>query len=221
MPDVGGPPSITLLQAVLTFSGVLLAPVMGTIAGLLSRSGLQRKQQEAEYKIKRLDLIEKAISVGRSVSNTLLVDIDVSFAQAEYLRVLNSLSEPEPPSEQDLLPFERYKLPIRLLILPKPTSISGWISSFFFYIYLICGIFYLMFGILTLTVPSLSVRAEEAPAREVDLMGLSIGGVIASLAICAVARFWAIRAAKATIRRDREKFRREIGPEGIPPAAHT
>jgi hypothetical protein len=101
-----GPLNITLIQAVLAFSGALLAPIIGTIAALLSRSELQRKQQEAEYNIKRLDLIDKTITVGKSISNTLRVEIDVSLAQSEYARVLNSLSEPPPPSEQDLLPFE-------------------------------------------------------------------------------------------------------------------
>ena len=79
MPDAtGGSLSITLLQTILTFSAALLAPIIGTIAGLLSRSTLQRRQQETEYKLKRLDLIDRTIDVGKSVSNTTGINIDIS-----------------------------------------------------------------------------------------------------------------------------------------------
>jgi hypothetical protein len=131
MADVGGnSPNIILIQAVLTFSGVVLAPVIGTIVGLVSRSDLQRRQQETDYNIKRLDLIEKSISVGKTLSNALGVEIDVSQAQSEYTRVLTSLSAPV--SRSDLLPFKRHPFPLSLIMLPRPASIGGWIASLFF-----------------------------------------------------------------------------------------
>jgi hypothetical protein len=223
MPDpVGGPPSITLLQAVLTFSGALLAPVIGTIAGLLSRSSLQRKQQEAEYKIKRLDLIDRAIGVGKTLSNSLGINIDISLAQGEYIRILRSIPESKPPPEQDLLPFERHSFPVRLLILPRPTSISGWIASTLFYMYLISAPLFL------LTATSLSEFETRSPyslefseRRNKVLRTQMIIMPAGSLLIAAGARFWAIRVAKATIRRDRERFQRETNPEATTPLVHN
>jgi hypothetical protein len=207
MADAGGsPPSITLLQAVLTFSGALLAPVIGTIVALLSRSDLQRRQQEIEYNIKRLDLIDKTITVGKSMSNILGIDIDVSLAQTSYTRVLNSLSEPTPPSEQDLLPFERYRLPMRLLMLPRPTSISGWIASFLFYIYLVSAFISVPAFFFEKSVPPPTSVSPEIIERYYELQ---IGLLAGSLGIAIVARFWAIRAAKASVRRSRERFQRE------------
>jgi hypothetical protein len=212
MADTAVPSALTLLPTVLTVSGVLLAPVIGALASLLSRSDLQRKQQEVEYKIKRLEMIEKAISIGKSISNNLATSVDVSLAESEYLRVLKSLPEPEPPSEQDLLPFERHSLPIRLLMIPKPLSISGWIAGFLFYIYLVTAV-------LTLFIPlaDLEVATSTGMSREYDTNLLRFLNPILSLVIAVSARYWAIRTAKATIRHASETFRRETAPEAEAP----
>ena len=178
----------------LTFSGALLAPIIGTIASLLSRSTLQRKHQETEYTIKRLDLIDRAIGVGKSVSNTLGTNVDVSLAQAEYMRILRSIPEIAPSQEQDLLPFERHSFLVRLLMLPRPSSISGWIASTLFYIYLIYTPIFVLYYSL-----GFSERVNDDLGPEI-----LIGTLVISLLIVAGARFWAIRAAKAALRRDRE-----------------
>ena|SRR5271170_8053056 len=118
MPDAGAAPSIALLQTILTVAGVVLAPAIGVVAGLLSRPGIQRRQQEAEYKLKRLELIEKSITVGKSLSNSLNASVDISLVTAEYTKVVNSLSEPVPPSAADrMLSFEQHRLPLRLFLV--------------------------------------------------------------------------------------------------------
>jgi hypothetical protein len=209
MADTASAPSITLLQAVLSFSGVVLAPVIGTIAALLSRSAMQRRQQEIEYKIKRLDLIEKAVSVGHAISNNLQVTVDVSVAHGEYLKILNSLYEPEPPTEHELLPFERHSFPLRLLMLPKPTSVSGWIAIVVFYIYLVTG---LMSPVIFLSEHASSLSPEKTEEFDRFRTVSIIINVIVSFVLCALARWWAIRAAKASIRRDREAFEQTASP---------
>src|SRR5882757_3943796 len=55
MADATVSSSITLLQTILTFSGALLAPIIGTAASLISRSPLQRRQQAIEYRVKQLE----------------------------------------------------------------------------------------------------------------------------------------------------------------------
>jgi hypothetical protein len=112
MPDTPASP-ITLFPAVLTFSAALLAPVIGAVVGLLSRTSLQRKQQETEYNIKRLELIEKIVGVGKSLSSDLGISVDTSLARSEYLRIVASVSEPEPPSIHTSLSMERHRLPVR------------------------------------------------------------------------------------------------------------
>jgi hypothetical protein len=147
MADVAGTgiPGIALLPAELALAGVLLAPVIGAIASLLSRPSLQRRQQELDYRKSQLDMIEKALTVGKSVSNTLGVQIDVSAVETEYRRVLSSITAPEhvgvePAAGMQATAFSAFvkrPLVLRLLWLPRPQSLVGWIVASFYYITLV------------------------------------------------------------------------------------
>ena len=52
---------------------------------------------------------------------------------SEYLRILSSIVEPEPPPPDKQLPFELLPFPVRMFLLPRPASLTGWIASSFFY----------------------------------------------------------------------------------------
>jgi hypothetical protein len=70
-------------------------PFLGDAAGTLIRPSLQRKQQEAEYLLKRLELLEKTLSVGKSVSNRLHVRLDVYEVVAEYRSIVEKIETSE------------------------------------------------------------------------------------------------------------------------------
>jgi hypothetical protein len=202
MADAAGPPGIPLIQAVLTFSGALLAPIIGTIASLLSRSDLQRRQQETEYKMARFALLEKAITLGNALSDISKKRIDLSVAESEFLRLLSSLSEPAPPSPLDTLPFERRPFLIRIFMVPRPHSISGWIASSAFYIFLLYSFIGLMYPYISL---------QSGIPLDIFESSIVMLGFLVMLLISFLARRWAIRSAKAAIRRARDQFERETG----------
>ena len=101
MADATVSSSITLLQTILTFSGALLAPIIGTAASLISRSPLQRRQQAIEYRVKQLELFDKAVSVGKSLSEALGKPFDGSIIEAEYYKLIRQLPEQPPPSAEE------------------------------------------------------------------------------------------------------------------------
>jgi hypothetical protein len=210
MPDAAASP-VTLFPAFLTFSGALLAPIIGVVVGLLSRTSIQRRQNEVEYNIKRLELIDKIIVVGKSLSNHLDIYVDISGAQSEYFRIMASLTESEPPSVNAMLSFEQHDLPIRLFMLPIPKSMVGWIATFTYYINVLVAIFLLIAMFLASEVQrETRVLGEPFPIYLIILVLLAY--MLVPLLIAVAARFWAIRVAKATMRRDREKFERETTP---------
>jgi len=134
MADATASSSIALLQTSLTFSGALLAPIIGTAASLFSRSPLQRRQQAIEYRVKQLELFDKAVSVGKSLSEALGKPFDGSVIEAEYYKLIRQLPEQPPPSIEESA-YEQQNFFMRLFWLPHPQTISGWIASSLYYIY--------------------------------------------------------------------------------------
>jgi len=166
-----------------------------------------------------LELIDKVIVVGKSLSNHLGINVDISRAQSEYLRIIASLSEPEPPSVTETLPFEQHHLPVRLFVLPMPTSMIGWIATFTYYINVLVAILLIIVVPFSMYHLLQIFRMSGATISGGDIIASVIASfmyVLVPLLIAVLARFWAIRVAKATIRRDREKFERETTPQHTP-----
>jgi hypothetical protein len=166
-----------VLPAMLALTGVLLAPVIAAIANFLSRPSLQRRQQVLDYKKSQLDLIDKALTVGKSVSDTLGVQIDVSAVEIEYHRILSSLSEPEPTDDMvmvgrraAIVAFSAFlKRPwfFRLLWLPRPQSFGAWVATSAYYVLML---YWIMF-IGTIVVPLLTTnRPAYIPATSKALL---------------------------------------------------
>ena len=142
MPDAVGSKDV-LLPAVLAFAGVVLAPIIGVTANLLSRPAtLRRKQQETDYYLQKLALIEKTISVGTLISHSLRTDVDVSAILEEYQKMVQSLVYIDRKPEEYTLPLERHTFVIRVLMLPKPSTTSGWITLSVYYVSLMIMVTY-------------------------------------------------------------------------------
>jgi hypothetical protein len=204
MADPTASSSIALLQTILTFSGALLAPIIGTAASLFSRSPLQRRQQELEYRVRQLELFDKAVSVGKSLSDAIGKPFDGAIIEAEYYRLVRQLPEKPPPTVEESA-YEQRNFLMRLFWLPHPQTISGWIASSLYYIYAMMFVVSLVSICLYHTVlPDVLSYLDEKD----DPLQLYINPVV-SLAIALPARYWAIRSAKQAARRESARFDRE------------
>jgi hypothetical protein len=182
------------LKIVLGFAGALLVPIVGAIASFLARTGTQRRLQEIELRKAQLDLIEKTVTVGRTISNALKASFDLSTLETEFLRIVISIPERVPPPPGQPMPFEESPLPIRIFRLPRPASLTGWMLSAAFYLFLIyLAIFVGWYG---------------GTAVDDDRLGLALK--IAVLCVCVaiiwLARYLAIRSARTALVRARSKY---------------
>jgi len=205
MADATVSSSITLLQTILTFSGALLAPIIGTAASLISRSPLQRRQQAIEYRVKQVELFDKAVSVGKSLSEALGKPFDGSIIEAEYYKLMRQLPEQPPPSAEELRASQHRNFLVRLFWLPHPQTISGWIASSLFYIYSVMFFVTLVsIGLYFTILPDVaSYLGQEDEPLQVYF------NPIMSLLIAVPARYWAIRNAQQAMRRETARFDRE------------
>lgn len=204
MADPTASSSIALLQTILTFSGALLAPIIGTAASLFSRSPLQRRQQAIEYRVKQLELLDKAVNVGKSLSEAAGKPFDGTIIEAEYYKLIRQLPEQPPPTIEQSA-YEQRNFLMRLFWLPHPQTISGWIATTLFYIY---GLMFIVTGISVglyfSVLPDVMSYMDEGD----DPMQFYINPVV-SLAIALPARYWALRNAKQAMRRESARFDRE------------
>ncbi|HEY4471038.1 MAG TPA: hypothetical protein VGN21_07690 [Stellaceae bacterium] len=204
MADATVSSSITLLQTILTFSGALLAPIIGTAASLISRSPLQRRQQAIEYRVKQLELFDKAVSVGKSLSDALGKPFDGSIIEAEYYKLMRQLPE-QPPSAEEFPADVQRNFLMRFFWLPHPQTISGWIASTLFYIYGVMFVISLTsIGLYFTVLPDVLNYLGEGD----EPLQLYINPAV-SLAIALPARYWAIRNTRQAMRRETARFDRE------------
>jgi hypothetical protein len=185
------------LKTVLGFVAALLVPIVGAIASFVSRTGTQRRLQEIDLRKARLDLLEKTVAVGQTISNTLKASIDLSTLKTEYLRIVVSIPEPEPPSPGQPMPFEESPLPIRIFLLPRPASLTGWMLSAAFYLFL----FYLVIFVVL-------YAGTIGDADRLDLV-LKIFVLCACAVVIWFVRYLAIRSARTALVRAREKYDRD------------
>jgi hypothetical protein len=118
-----GLPNITLVQvqAVLGFIAALAAALAAPVFGFFARP----QQRHIDYKMRQLELIEKALAVGQGLSNLQQREVDVSMINTEYLKVISALPEPKQISDDELfgptsprflrVPRNRYISPYFLL----------------------------------------------------------------------------------------------------------
>jgi hypothetical protein len=191
-------PNITLVQAVLGFIAALAAALAAPLIGFFSRP----QQRYMDYKVKQLDLIEKALAVGKSLSNVQANPVDVSMLNTEYLHAISSLSEPQPISDEEVFGTRAYAL--RLISIPSKQYTSDS-ASFWYWVYAAwCFI-------------SVAAAAYELEGM-FQMFGLHVGEPLRivilfinpplSLLLVAWARHWAIKSAKLALQRDNERVAR-------------
>jgi hypothetical protein len=95
---------------------------------------------------------------------------------------------------------------MRLVWLPYPQTVSGWIASTLFYIYL-CMFFFTLIsiGLYHTIFPDITKFLGEG---EDELFQLYANPII-SLLIVVAARYWAVHSARAALRGERARFNRE------------
>jgi hypothetical protein len=185
----------TTLKAVIGILAAVVAPLAGTVGAFLSRTSIQQKQQEIDFKKKRLELIEATVKVGQLMSDSLKCRLDLSSIETEFLRIVVSLPEPEPMDQRRT--FELSPLHIRIFRLPRPGTLAGWIASSIFYVFLCYLLIFIgWYGI------------EGLPDDDQGLILVLIVAV-ACLFIIGCARYLAIHWAWAAAERERDRYNRE------------
>jgi hypothetical protein len=211
MPNGDGLQTIALMPAILGFSGALLAPVIGTVASLLSRSPAQRKQQEAEYLTERLTVLEKAISVGQLLASATGTTSDFSLIRTEYLRLIFAISEKRAPAEDDLVALRQRPFVLRMLSLPHPRSLMAWIltATFYIFIVLLLAMCVIVLGVVRRNIVE---RTDTGASGVGYIIGTFIGAILMVLPfvlLILASRSLAFRISKALSRHERDQFDRE------------
>ena len=120
-----------LTPAIIT---AVLTPVAAAVVGYFAtRVGLAKKTREAEYWIKRLEVIQNIEKMESKLEcNKKLKEILVE----EKASVLNYLATTSKNREEiSIYDFDKKNVFIRLVTLPKPRTFGGWAGAVLFYIY--------------------------------------------------------------------------------------
>ena len=169
------------VSLVAPIAAAILAPVVTTAVGLIARFGLQGKIAEAEYRLKRLDILKRALEVETAFGDQLPPSGTTETLRSEYLEIMFTIATLRAAEHaKDFVAVPARKKGLRALILPKPWSAVGWIPTILYYLY---GPFAVVYVLVILGM-SLSGDWEEAK--------IGIYGLVGSVAISLPARFWAL-----------------------------
>jgi len=186
---------------------IFIAPLVVAIIGLIfARIGLSGKLEWEEYYLKRIELIEKILSLEPTIAKARPGGIDCSPLYEELadivarVRLMSLRIE-----EQAQLDFYKQPLYKRFWKLPKPHGVGGWVASVIFYLYALCTLEYAAALVFVVKVFG------------VGLPAISIFMFIAiSILIAWLGRHWAIRSATSAIilERARRQLLQKPGHQG-------
>src|ERR1700733_6553444 len=112
-----------------SLAAVVIGPLIATIVAVFSKSDFQRKQDEYDYKLKRLETIKKIIDLRQSLNNLGNTEKEFENYNNQFARILDDMSQSETVAQSDaisyLKAFEKHRLPWRLFFLPKQVSTIG------------------------------------------------------------------------------------------------
>lgn len=94
--------SVDLLKAVLSASAIILAPLLAAFLPLIWKSELKSKQQETEVSLKRLELIEKAVTIAAQTKKSLELEVDTNGLRTAFEQVIYEFNEPIIQSRKNL-----------------------------------------------------------------------------------------------------------------------
>lgn len=173
-------------------TGMAIGIPLSAVATL--RLGLGGRIRTMTYFQKRLSLMSSMLRDHRSN----LPDEHVTALEAEIEFMSGDLISASPRFEPErILNWKNQEMWKRFLRLPDPTSAAGWIANTIFYIYLACGVLYLLLSAVWL--PDLVGRRE---AEGILVLLLGIG---ASVAIACAARHWSLSIARNRVVVDEAK----------------
>jgi hypothetical protein len=90
------------LKAVLASAATVLASVIAAAIPLLWQRNLRRRQQETEHRLKRVELVEKALNVAARAKAELGIIIGTKEIQSELSRILREIADPATLSREIL-----------------------------------------------------------------------------------------------------------------------
>lgn len=158
----------------------LATPVVAAIAGfLVNKLGSGAKLREIEYYAKRLELVEKLLTLEPTVVKQPDILRDTDVMRSEVTDVVNYLRQ---TSLRE--PIREGRPPIaHRFILPMPRTLGGWIGTIIYYMYAFGALIYL---VLLIT----SFFAYDNAEFGSYLISLSLVG---SCIFAALGRLWAMR----------------------------
>ena len=123
------------LRVIVPLAAALLGPIVGAAASVVARFGLQSKISQIEYQLKRLDLLEKALSFEDTLGAKVPISSNAEILVAEYQEIVAVIAATRASeAAKAAVPAQR-RTGIRALILPRPLSIAGWFASGIYYVY--------------------------------------------------------------------------------------
>src|SRR5215813_7001666 len=142
----------------------MLTPIVTAIAGVVARVGLQNRIARADYQLKRLDLVQKALAVESSFGGgKLAASSAVEKLKAEYQQIIAAISF-ETDERAKLRQVAPRRKGWRSIFPPKPLSIVGWLLTLLYYYYAVSSVMYV----------ALLILAVFTERREVEPMLLAV-----------------------------------------------
>ena len=147
--------------------------VAALIGALVARQGRESRRRELEYWSTRIDLARKWLDLSALVSERGLPAPEDNEVLADLKEVRDYLrSSSVAAIEKSVLEFGRKSTLLRILSLPWPRSVVGWLASIVFYVYGLSGLFGILIMIplsgslpINLTMSGLSFVAAYVARR--------------------------------------------------------
>jgi hypothetical protein len=197
--DLSAGAALTYLSTAVAFVGPLLGPVVGASANVFARLTLQRRIWQAEYDCKRLDLVEKALAVEKTLGDKLQTPRGTDVLLAEYRQVISSIASNRARQDAEAASQSERRRGMRALILPWPLSMAGWFASAIYYTYAFLALVFVIALILAAAGGPVIFPSAEFMGRpsRLDPYWLSLyHAAIRSVLFAAIAwlaRSWALR----------------------------
>jgi len=167
---------------VATVSGALLTPVIGTIASIAARVGLQSRIAQVDFLLKRLDLIKKALEVEAAFGDRLSRSDAIQTLKAEYVQAVAAIAAfAREDRARAIERVARGRTGPGAWALPKPLSAFDWMPTVSYYLYVALSAIYLFVAL------ALVIAGHLEPAL------LVAAGVVVAHGIALLMRYWALR----------------------------
>lgn len=122
------------LLTVIAAAPALLAPIIGW---LINRAGAGRKLREVEWRMRQLELLEKAASVGGKTGDAEGRDrVRAAVDEAIDDILAHIAAQRTPPEAAERTCYDSLSWPKRLLLIFRPYSVKGWVYRVLYYVFL-------------------------------------------------------------------------------------